>query len=115
MGLGFRGKYRAFDDKGALKSYRKRLFTFINRRESYLFQQKMHLFPDAYSHTLEGNRAKELPNARNWYIVFLTIGLTYLLVSYIVWYSATADINRVINRIISYSGTNQQGEKVSDQ
>lgn len=107
LGLGFRGKYRHFEDKGALKSYRMRLFTFINRREPYLFQQKMHLFPDAYSHTLEGNRTKELPNARNWYILFTTIGLTYLSISFVIWYSATADISRVINRIIAYSGGNR--------
>ena len=41
LGLGFRGKYRHFDDAGALKSYQDRLFTFINRREPYLFQQKI--------------------------------------------------------------------------
>lgn len=101
LGLGFRGKYRHFDDDGVLKSYRRRLFTFINRREPYLFQQKIHLFPDAYSHTLEGSAAKELPNLRNWYFVFAGIGLTYLLISYVIWYSATVDISNTATRIIT--------------
>lgn len=103
LGLDFQGKYRHFDDEGALKAYRKKLFTFINRSEPYLFQVKSALFPEAYSHTLEGSGKKDLPNLRNWYIVFAGLGLTYLLVSYIIWYSATADISRILNRIIAYN------------
>ncbi len=107
LGLGFRGKYRHFDDEGALKSYRKRLFIFINRREPYLFQEKIHIFPDAYSHTLEGSTAKELSNFRNWYFVFAGISLIYLLTSYIIWYSATVDITRIVNKIITYNGVSE--------
>ncbi len=107
LGLGFRGKYRHFDDKGALTNYRNRLFTFINRREPYLFKQKNHLFPDAYAHTLEGNEAKELSTFRNWYFVFGGIGLVYLLASYIIWYSSTMDITRIVNRIITNSSVSE--------
>ncbi len=103
LGLDFQGKYRHFDDEGALKSYRKKLFTFINRTEPYLFQVKSTLFPEAYSHTLEGSGSKDLPNLRNWYIVFAGLGLTYLIVSYIIWYSATSDVSRILNRIIAYN------------
>lgn len=107
LGLGFRGKYRHFDDAGALQSYRKRLFIFINRRESYLFQQKILLFPDAYAHTSEEGEAKELPNLRNWYFVFAGIGLSYLLASYIIWYAATAEITRTVNKIITSNSANE--------
>lgn len=103
LGLDFEGKYRHYNDLEALKSYRRKLYTFINRSEPYLFQAKSTLFPDAYSHTLEGSRTKELPNIRNWFIIFAGLGLTYILVSYIIWYSATADISRVLNRIITYN------------
>lgn len=103
LGLDFQGKYRHFSDEGALESYRKRLFSFINRREPYLFKVKTTLFPEAYSHTLEGSGTKELPNLRNWYYVFAGLALTYLLISYIIWYSATWDISRILNRIISYN------------
>ncbi|HUX78284.1 MAG TPA: DotU family type IV/VI secretion system protein [Alphaproteobacteria bacterium] len=107
LGLGFRGKYRHFDDGGELLNYRKRLFTFINRREPYLFQQKIHLFPDTYAHTLEGGEAKELSTFRNWYFVFGGICLVYLLASYIIWYSATADVARIVNRIITNTGVSE--------
>ena len=100
LGLGFKGKYRHFDDAGALKNYRNRLFTFINRRDPYLFQKKIHLFPDSYAHTLEGGEAKELPNLRNWYLVFTGIALTYLLASYIIWYAGTAEISQIANTIV---------------
>lgn len=102
LGLGFRGKYRHFDNEDLLRNYRKRLFTFVNRRDPYLYDKKMHLFPDAYAHTLEGRVAKELPNLRNWYLIFLGIGLTYLLASYIIWYSASDEIMKAVNRIIAY-------------
>lgn len=103
LGLGFKGKYRHFNDEGALESYRKRLFVFINRREPYLYQKKIHLFPDAYAHTIEGGEAKELPNLRNWYLIFAGIGLSYLFVSYIIWYAATADITRIVDDIITHN------------
>lgn len=101
LGLGFQGKYRHIKDGQILENYRKALFTFINRRAPYLFDKKIHLFPDTYSHTLEGREPKELPNLRNWYFIFLGIGLTYLLASYIIWYSATSDIMDAANRIIA--------------
>lgn len=101
LGLGFQGKYGHFNDAGALSVYRKKLFIFINRREPYLFQKKIHLMPDTYAHTLEGGEAKELPNLRNWYFVFAGIGFSYLFVSYIIWYAATADITATVNSIIA--------------
>lgn len=101
LGLGFQGKYRHFDDKGMLSLYRKRLFTFINRREPYLFEKRTHLFPDAYSHTLEGSVTKELPSYRNWLLLFGGIGLVYLLASYIIWFSATMSISRVVDQIFA--------------
>ncbi len=85
LGLGFRGKYRHFDNEDLLRNYRKRLFTFVNRRDPYLYDKKMHLFPDAYAHTLEGRVAKELPNLRNWYLIFLGIGAMTFAISSGVW------------------------------
>jgi len=104
LGLGFQGKYRHSNDLEALDAYRKKLFVFINRREPYLFREKVYIFPEAYAHTLEGNVAKELPTTRNWYLIFFGLGLAYFLASYIIWYGATADITRTVNRIIAYSG-----------
>ncbi len=105
LALGFQGKYRHSNDDTTLASYRKRLFVFINRRDPYLFRQKVHLFPDAYAHTLEGNSIKELPTLRNWYLILLGLASTYFLASYIMWYSATAGIFHVLNRIIAYNNT----------
>jgi type VI secretion system protein ImpK len=103
LALGFQGKYRHFDEDEALVSYRKNLFIFINRKSPSLFRRKSHLFPEAYGYTLEGNVPKDLPTLRNWYFVFLSLGFVYLLSSYVVWYKATADILRIVNRIITYS------------
>ncbi len=107
LALGFQGKYRHFDYAAVLASYRHKLFVFINRREPYLFQQKVHLFEDAYAHTLEGNQTKELPNMRNWAFVILGACFVYFIASYIVWYSATSDINKTLNHIISYDAMSE--------
>lgn len=101
LGLGFQGKYRHFNDGGILSSYRKKLFIFINRREPSLFQKKIHLFPDPYTHTIEGEKPKELPQFRNWYFIFSGLFLTYLFASYIIWYTATADIKNIVNDIMT--------------
>lgn len=103
LALGFQGKYRHFEGDEVLAAYRKKLFIFINRRNPYLFRKKIQLFPDAYAYTLEGNSPKELPTLRNWYFVFLSLGFVYLLVSYVIWYRATADISSIVKRIITYS------------
>lgn len=103
LALGFQGKYRHFNGEAILASYRKQLFVFINRRNPYLFRKKTYLFPETYAYTLEGGIPKTLPTLRNWYFVFLGLGFTYLLASYSIWYTATADISRMVNRIITYN------------
>ena len=105
LGLGFQGKYRHFNDAGALHAYRWRLFTFINRREPYLFKQQIHLFPDAYSHTLEATQPKQLPTMRNWYFLIAGVTTTYLVVSWIIWYAATAELMSIVNKIINFAQT----------
>lgn len=103
LGLGFQGRYRHFDDPAILHSYRTRLFTYVNRREPYLFKQYIHLFPDAYSHTLEANAPKQLATMRNWYLLMGGLVLTYLIVSSIIWYSATSEIKTVVNKILTFA------------
>ena len=103
LGLGFQGKYRHFNDLAILHSYRTRLFTYINRREPYLFKQRIHLFPDAYSHTLEANEPKQLVTIRNWYFLIGGLVFTYLIISYIIWYSATSDIKTVVDKILTFA------------
>ncbi|MBY0272263.1 MAG: DotU family type IV/VI secretion system protein [Alphaproteobacteria bacterium] len=103
LGLGFQGKYRHFSDSAILHDYRFRLFTYINRREPYLFKQHIHLFPDAYSHTLEANAPKQLATMRNWYFLIGGLVFIYLIISYIIWYAATSEIKTVINKILTFA------------
>lgn len=103
LGLGFQGKYRHFNDRAILHSYRSRLFTYINRREPYLFKQHVHLFPDVYSHTLEANAPKQLATMRNWYFLIGGLALTYFIISYIIWYSATSDIKAIVDKILKFA------------
>ena len=105
LGLGFQGKYRHFNDPAILHSYRTRLFTYINRREPYLFKQRIHLFPDAYSHTLEASEPKMLATLRNWYFLLGGLVLTYFIISYIIWYAATSNVKVLVDKILTFAQT----------
>jgi type VI secretion system protein ImpK len=104
LGLGFRGKYRGSDDKGVIQGLKERLFTFINRREPYLYTGEDVIFPEAYLHTVEGANPQILPNARNWMMIFAGIGFTYLLLSYIIWFSNTWTVSEAAKNILIHTG-----------
>jgi len=108
LALGFQGKYRHFNDVAVLKSYRDRLFVFVNRRDPYLFQETIRLFPETYVHTLEGLGAKQLPSMNRLGYIFAGLGVLYLLASYIIWYNATEGVSRIVDHIISHSDAGGQ-------
>lgn len=105
LALGFQGKYRHFEGAAVLRSYRERLFTFINRRDPYLFRERMRLFPEAYSHTVEGMEAKNLPSMNRLYYIFAAMGFIYVLASFLIWYLGTQGIASVVDRIIIHGSS----------
>ena len=105
LALGFQGKYRHFEGASVLQAYRDRLFVFINRREPYLFRETIHLFPEAYVHTVEGIEGKTLPSMNKLYYIFAGMGAAYILASSLVWYSATGGVAQSVDHIISYGNT----------
>lgn len=101
LGLGFRGKFRGLDDQGFIVDYKEKLYRFIYQYEPYLYKDNRPLFVEANNHTLDNSTPKVLPNARNWYFIFFGIGFSYLMVSFLIWYSNTAQISRIVDRIMS--------------
>src|SRR5215471_15378879 len=51
LSLGFRGKYRGYNDNGLLTLYRQQLYAFIFQRPADLSDDKKQLFPETYLYT----------------------------------------------------------------
>lgn len=99
LSLGFKGKYRGFDDRGQIALYRQQLFLFLFRRETDLASESKHIFPEAYYHTLREETTKRLANPRIWLAVLGLVMLTYLIASHGLWMSLTSRLNDVNNQI----------------
>jgi type VI secretion system protein ImpK len=100
LGLGFRGKYRGFEDGGALNLYREQLFSFTYRKSPSLFRTSQTLFPQATQHTREGAPEQQNEDIRKWGLILLGSILGYFFFSYTVWYGATHPLDTVTNSIL---------------
>ena len=100
LGLGFRGKYRGFDDQGAISYYREQVFMFVYHKRPTLFDEQQLLFPACTLSTLEGGMEQETTDLRTWSLVFLGVLGTYLLLSFGIWYGATMPLQRAVNAIL---------------
>ena len=99
LSLGFRGKYRGIDDKGAIKEYKRKLFVFVMRCEPH-FQRDYLLFPEAYAYTQDEGIPRKLPNPRLWYMGLTLLVFFMALGGSILWWHATSDLNTIVNQVI---------------
>lgn len=101
LGLGFQGKYRNLDDGGRLEALRKQLYTFINHRESRLFDGGQRLFPEAYTHTLDSGQAEHMQDRHAWMMAIAGVFLLLFIFSHVMWHGATDNLYNVVDRIQS--------------
>jgi hypothetical protein len=90
-------------DQRQLDYYRRELYIFINHEEPRLYQGEDRLFPQAYSHTLVEGQAKRFQDVRFWTGAFASIFGILLLMSFVIWQNATADVESMANEIIQNS------------
>lgn len=100
LGLGFKGKYRGFDDQGRIARYREQLFTFIYHQSPTLFQHKPALFPQASQYTLEGTPQKDITDFRIWKTIFISVFVCYLVLSYGIWYATTNNLSQLTSAVL---------------
>lgn len=103
LGVGFKGKFRGMPDQRQLDYYRRELYIFINHEEPRLYQGEDRLFPQAYSHTLVEGQAKRFQDVRFWTGAFASIFGILLLMSFVIWQNATADVEGMADEIIQNS------------
>ncbi|MBP6985541.1 MAG: DotU family type IV/VI secretion system protein [Alphaproteobacteria bacterium] len=108
LGLGFKGKYRHMPDNGKIQHYRRELFIFIYRRDPTLYEMGTTLMPDAYLHTMENGKLVFLNDTQPWIIAYAVLGIVMLLASYMVWHSATHEIDVITDSIIAQTD-NREG------
>ncbi len=101
LALGFRGKYRGIDDKGAIKNYMDELFLFVVRKEPDFQAPDYLLFPEAYGYTQEQGIVHNLPNPRVWYGAFMGMVFGMGLIASVLWYVDTSDIRKITTQILN--------------
>ena len=107
LGVGFKGKYRGMPDQRQLDFFRRELYIFINHEEPQLYTGDDRLFSQAYSHTLDDGVAGQFKDVRFWTGAFASVFGLLLLVSFVMWSSATSDVEEIAETIIKNSSRNQ--------
>lgn len=98
LSLGFCGQYRGGIDKEKLLYYRQQLYSFVEHKPSNLAQREK-LFPECYEYNIVDTSGKGLPDLRTWGITAAIVLGVYVLVSYVIWYQFSADLNLALGQI----------------
>ena len=101
ISLGFRGKYRDQNSDEKISYYKKQLFNFVNRKDSDLYTPgRLRLLNAPYEHNVTLPPTKGLPDIRTWVMIFSGVALTYLFVTYVLWYRVVSDLNEALEYIL---------------
>lgn len=100
LGLGFKGLYRNVDDKGVLKTYRRRLYEFVTLQQPDLKKQDTTLFAQCYEHTLGEGITSKLPNPRAYNMTFWGIIGVFIVGSFFVWLQEIEPLKHAMNEIM---------------
>jgi type VI secretion system protein ImpK len=102
LGLGFRGRYRGFDDDGKIEHYKKELFVHLYQEKPSLFNTRVMIFPK----TLQFNISQILEESsvqkskQRWRFILGGIVASYILLSYVIWYDTTSALRRTVDMIL---------------
>lgn len=103
LGVGFKGKFQGMPDQRQLDFYRRELYIFINHEEPQLYNGDDRLMPQAYSHTLNEGEAGRFQDVKFWTGAFASVFGILLLTSFVMWQSATSDVEGMAEDIIKNS------------
>jgi len=99
LGLGFKGRYRDIDSKGALKKYRDQLFSRLMQDSPAVLDGVSELFPQAYQHTIDQRDAMKMPMTRNWVMGLCGVVVAFIILSQIVWVTETNDMENIVDQV----------------
>ena len=108
LSLGFRGRYRAYDDGGRIAYYRQQLYIFIFQRPPELTNEAKQLFPEAYQYTQVSAKKRRLPDIRLWVGLLLFAVFLYIGISHMLWRSVATPLEQSSNKIMDTSNGSDQ-------
>lgn len=100
LALGFKGKYRGYEEESPIAVYMSRLYEFVYRETPKIYTPHYNIFSEAYAHTIEDAEAQKLPDPHRWYYYYLMGVVGFLLTSYIMWFDATFDLKKALYEVI---------------
>ena len=100
LSLGFLGKFRGGEHSRELDAYRRKIFSYIARRDPDILDESRRLFPDAYAHTLSESGTQKLPHVAAWIGLLAIVTLVLVAVGHVIWLDATSELNRAIQHIL---------------
>jgi type IV/VI secretion system ImpK/VasF family protein len=100
LAAGYRGKYRQFGLTRVLAEYRQRLYEYVHRDDALLlYATDRRIFPDANSHTLEGQAVSRFTAAQRWTAILIFIVVSYAVAAHLAWDRVSDDLDDVTGRI----------------
>jgi type VI secretion system protein ImpK len=100
LALGFRGKYRGQEDGGAIDRYKRKLFSFVARRDPDLYRSARRLFPLTYAHTLDQGKSRLLPSSLKWWLLAGFIFILLLILQHGIWVGMTTELMETLEGIL---------------
>ena len=102
LGLGFRGRFRGFEDHGKIAHYKEELFFYLYQDKPNLFDIRRPLFPETLqfniSQILEENKIQK--SKQRWRFILGGIVASYIFLSYVIWYDTTSSLRRTVDMIL---------------
>ena len=100
LALGFQGKYADRFDGGALERYRQSLYHFIFEKHPDLTHPFRRIVPQCYEGTIAAGAGQKLRSPRLWWWAAAGVMALWLLVSQLVWMSATGPLRGRMDAIL---------------
>jgi type VI secretion system protein ImpK len=102
LGLGFKGRYRDVNDRGALKKYRDQLQMRVMRGSLYAAEEDVRLFPDAYAHNITTRDPVKVPSVQKWILGLMAVIAGYMALAYLIWIMHVGELEIFIDQIAQW-------------
>ena len=101
VSLGFRGKHRSVASAPQIAHYRNQAYVTLFQRSPAL-PESTPLYPQAYSHTLDGQTPSWLPQLRPWLLSLVGVAVVYILVAHLIWDRRSTSVGNRLDEILQH-------------
>jgi type VI secretion system protein ImpK len=106
LSFGFKGQFRDRDDEQKITWYMDQLYILVNGGAHGIIRNNQdHMVQNCYDFTLTEPPSRGLPDVKTWATWIGAVLLTYVFVTYVVWYKLSSEIHESINQIFEQART----------